>query len=51
MRKNDNDQVGYVDQSFILGEDFEVGAPRTGEAAGDLTGNMRYWYRLSCAEI
>ena len=49
MKKNKNDQVGYIDQSFLIGDDYGVGVDqaRTGSLVSDLTGNMWYDYTLT----
>lgn len=53
MADNNNDQVGYIDQSFLLGDDINIGIDncRTGVEVQDLTANMWYNYRLCINRI
>ncbi|MEO1043237.1 MAG: hypothetical protein AAFX52_13205 [Pseudomonadota bacterium] len=48
MKKNKNDQVGYVDQSFVRALDFADGYRKV-EMNPDYSGNM--WYTYSIATI
>lgn len=49
MQENNNDQVGYIEQSFLLGDDFNIGRGNRREATSvsDLTNNMFYDYTLT----
>ena len=53
MEDNKNDQVGYIDQSFLLGDDFGIGRDQAkhGSEVQDLTGNMWYDYSLTTFRI
>lgn len=50
MEDNRNDLVGYIDQSFLLGDDFGVGRDqaRNGLQIQDIRANMWYDYTLTC---
>jgi hypothetical protein len=49
MKKNENDQVGLVEQSFVREIDFPTGR-RCADDVQDLTGNMWYTYTLLADE-